>query len=76
MAYAARAGEDEAVAATLARPENEPWRAAFVDLCLPSGVAGVSSREVRARLRAGEDVSDLVPAEVLPFLGSFGPAWG
>jgi nicotinamide-nucleotide adenylyltransferase len=76
VAYAARAGEDEAVAATLARPENEPWRAAFVDLGLPSGVAGVSSREVRARLRAGEDVSDLVPAEVLPFLGSFGSAWG
>ncbi|MGH2721632.1 MAG: nicotinate-nicotinamide nucleotide adenylyltransferase [Actinomycetota bacterium] len=70
VAYAPRAGEEEAVAEVLARSENAPWRGAFADLGLPPGVADVSSREVRWRLRAGGDVSHLLPPEVAESMGS------
>ena len=71
VAYAARAGQEEAVAEVLARPENAPWRRSFADLGLPSGVADVSSREVRGRLRAGAEVSHLLPPEVAESAGYF-----
>jgi nicotinamide-nucleotide adenylyltransferase len=68
IAYAARAGEEEMVDVILADPANARWRHAFGQLDCDPAVAAVSSREVRRRLRAGEDVSGLVPPEVLPFL--------
>jgi nicotinic acid mononucleotide adenylyltransferase len=68
VAYAARAGEEELVRAALADPANARWRWAFGSLGCDPAVAAVSSREVRTRLRAGEDVSDLVPPEVFRLL--------
>lgn len=68
VAYSARAGEEEAVRAALAAPVNARWRSAFGELACDPGVAAVSSSEVRRRLRAGEDVSALVPPEVLALL--------
>jgi nicotinic acid mononucleotide adenylyltransferase len=72
IAYATRAGEEEAVEQALADRRNARWRHAFVPLQLDPGVAGISSRAVRAKLRAGMDVSDCVPAPVAPFLGTPG----
>jgi nicotinamide-nucleotide adenylyltransferase len=76
--YAARSGEEEAVTRALADAGNARWRHAFADIGLDPGVAAISSREVRRRLRAGEDVSGLAPPEVLTFLGpaGSGPAEG
>jgi nicotinic acid mononucleotide adenylyltransferase len=68
VAYSAREGEEEAVRAALAAPVNARWRSAFGELACDPGVAAVSSSEVRRRLRAGEDVSALVPPEVLALL--------
>ena len=68
VAYAVRAGEEEMVRAALADPANARWRHAFRSLDGDPAVAAVSSREVRSRLRAAEDVSDLVPPEVLRLL--------
>ena len=73
VAYATRAGEEEAVGRALAHPDNTRWRHAFTDVGLDAGVAAVSSRQIRAMLRAGEDVSELLPPEVLAFLGPAGP---
>jgi nicotinic acid mononucleotide adenylyltransferase len=58
------------VRAALADPANARWRHAFRSLDGDPAVAAVSSREVRSRLRAAEDVSDLVPPEVLRLLPS------
>jgi nicotinic acid mononucleotide adenylyltransferase len=66
--YAERAGEVGAVPEALKRPENRPWRDRFERLSVRPDVAAVSSREVRAMLARGEDVSDLVPDEVLAYL--------
>lgn len=68
LAYATRAGEEEAVERALTDPEHARWRRAFSDTGLAPGIAAVSSREVRTRLRGGLDVSGLVPPEVLTFL--------
>jgi nicotinic acid mononucleotide adenylyltransferase len=68
VAYSARTGEAEAVREALAAPDNARWRRAFEEMGCDPGVAAVSSREVRRRLRAGEDVSALVPPEVLALL--------
>ena len=68
VAYSARAGEEEAVREALAAPGNVRWRHAFAELGCDPGVAAVSSREVRRRLHAGEDVSALLPPEVLALL--------
>jgi nicotinic acid mononucleotide adenylyltransferase len=35
---------------------------------LPAALAEISSRAVRERFRRGEDVSALVPPEILPFV--------
>jgi nicotinate-nucleotide adenylyltransferase len=66
--YADRSGEEGLVERTLARPENRVWRSSFERLPIPSEVAAVSSRDVRDRLRRGEDVRFLVPQQVHPFL--------
>ena len=61
--YAVRSGDEEAVGEALAAPQNDRWWSRFVPLDVPPHVAAVSSREVRARIRQGEDVRALVPAE-------------
>jgi nicotinamide-nucleotide adenylyltransferase len=66
--YAVRAGDEGRVEELLARPENRRWEDRLAPLPVPPEVAGVSSRAVRERLRAGGDVRELVPPEVLPFL--------
>lgn len=63
--YAVRAGEEGAVDAALDRPENVRWRDRFERIEVPPELASVSSRLIRERLRRGEDVSHLVPAEAL-----------
>jgi nicotinic acid mononucleotide adenylyltransferase len=68
--YTDREGEEGLVEAALSRPKNRRWRHAFERLPVPPEVAGVSSRDVRERLARGEDVSDLVPPEVHPFLAA------
>jgi nicotinic acid mononucleotide adenylyltransferase len=62
--YAVRSGDERALRETLAAPQNVRWRSRFVPLDVPPHVAAVSSREVRARIRRGEDVRNLVPPEV------------
>ena len=58
--YVERAGSEGLVAAALARPEHRRWAAGFTRL--PSGpFADISSAQVRARLRRGEDVGAWVP---------------
>jgi nicotinic acid mononucleotide adenylyltransferase len=68
LLYADRAGEEGAVDAVLSQPGNRRWGPSFERLPVPPEVAVVSSREVRERLARREDVSDLVPPEVRPFL--------
>ena len=63
---ALRAGDDPEVLRRLA----ERWPGRLVAIAVDPAVTEVSSRDVRERLRRGEDVSALVPPEVLPFLGS------
>jgi nicotinamide-nucleotide adenylyltransferase len=50
------------------------WRPRLRRLELPPDVAGLSSSAVREAIRRGEDVSGLVPNEVLPFLHAAGAA--
>jgi nicotinic acid mononucleotide adenylyltransferase len=69
--YAVRAGEDEAVRDTLARPENARWRGRFERLPVSREIAAISSREVRELIRAGRDVGALVPEEVREVLQSY-----
>lgn len=62
VAVASRAGEAPDVA------EDAPrWSARIRTVRLPTGVAEISSRLVRNGVRAGRDVSAVVPSEVLPF---------
>jgi len=58
--YALRAGDEEAVQAALR--EHDRWLASIERLEISPRVAAVSSREVRDRIRRGEDVSELIPA--------------
>ena len=60
--YALRAGDGERVEAALR--EHHGWRASIERLEVPPHVVAVSSREVRDRVRRGEDVSDLIPPGV------------
>ncbi|MFN2591113.1 MAG: nicotinate-nicotinamide nucleotide adenylyltransferase, partial [Actinomycetota bacterium] len=65
--YGVREGERDAVEQILA---NLPrWRERFVRLDVPSAIAAVSSRSVRARLRRGDDVANLLPPEARGMLG-------
>ena len=63
LATAARSGDELDVAA------DEPrWFGRIRGVRLPPEVAAVSSRTVREAVRAGRDVSSIVPPEVLPFV--------
>jgi nicotinate-nucleotide adenylyltransferase len=64
LLYAVRAGDEEALAEALRT--HGRWAASLERLKVPPDVAAVSSREVRDRIRRGEDVSALVPPGVLP----------
>lgn len=66
VAYAVRTDEEEVVRRAFA--EAPLWAERFRRIELPPDVAGISSRDVRARVRAGDDIASLVPPEVLPFL--------
>jgi len=66
--YAVRAGDEGAIAAILARPENGAFRDRFAPLAVEAWVVSVSSSEVRRRIRSGWSVDDLVPPEVRPLL--------
>jgi nicotinic acid mononucleotide adenylyltransferase len=70
LRVAVRTGEDVALAAALARPENARWAPRFLPLEVDPAVAGVSSRLVRERIRRGEDVTALVPPAARSFLGA------
>src|ERR687891_482089 len=67
VAVASRAGDH-------AEPNDERWSDRIRTVVLPPGLAGLSSRAVRAAVRRGEDVSRAVPPEILPFVR--GPARG
>jgi nicotinic acid mononucleotide adenylyltransferase len=66
--YAERAGDEGMIAATLARPENAPFRDRIAPIAVQGSVASVASSEVRRRIRSGRSVADLVPPEVLPLV--------
>jgi nicotinic acid mononucleotide adenylyltransferase len=66
--YAERAGDTGLIAATLARPENAPFRSRIGPIEVPISVAAVASSAVRRRIRSGQSVADLVPPEVLPLV--------
>jgi nicotinic acid mononucleotide adenylyltransferase len=63
--FAARSGED-LVTPLLARRGYERWAGRFTRLRAAAEAAATSSGEVRRRHRRGEDVTALVPPEVLP----------
>jgi nicotinamide-nucleotide adenylyltransferase len=65
--YAVREGEAAAVQAALGA--NARWSDKFLRLDVPPEVAAISSREVRSRLREGQDVTHLVPLEARWTLG-------
>jgi nicotinic acid mononucleotide adenylyltransferase len=67
--YAARAGEEGAVEAALKRPENAAWARRFTRLDVSADVAAVSSRSVRALVRAGRDPTGLIVEEARPYFG-------
>jgi len=66
--YSVRAGDEGSVEIALALPQNARWRDRFTELAIAPELASISSRAVRELYRAGRDVSDLVPPEVLPLL--------
>jgi hypothetical protein len=67
IAYGVRAGGAHRVREAT---DREPrWRDRIDAVELPSVLAAVSSSRVRALARQGAEVSDLVPEEVMPFLG-------
>jgi nicotinic acid mononucleotide adenylyltransferase len=66
VAYAIRSGDQERVGRALAA--NGRWRLRLRPLPADPAVSVVSSRTVRAAVRRGEEVSSVVPGEVLPFV--------
>ncbi len=66
--YADRAGEEGAVVALLARPENRRWRERFTRLDVPPEVAAISSRLVRTLIGEGRDARQLFVEEAKSFL--------
>jgi nicotinamide-nucleotide adenylyltransferase len=66
--YADRSGEEGQVEAVIEAPGNVRWRDRFARLDIPPDVASISSRLVRDRLGAGDDVSRLVVPEARPYL--------
>jgi nicotinamide-nucleotide adenylyltransferase len=68
--YAARVGHRGLVPAIIARPENARFRGHIEPIEVPGDIEGVSSSEVRRRIRAGDSVADLVPIEILSLFGT------
>jgi nicotinic acid mononucleotide adenylyltransferase len=67
VAYGVRAGEADRAREAL---DREPrWRDRIDAVELPAALEAVSSSRVRRLAREGADVSDLVPDEVMPFVG-------
>jgi nicotinate-nucleotide adenylyltransferase len=66
VAYAVRQGEDERLLKALA--ELDPWKDRIVQLPFPPALAGLSSRAVRNEVARGEDIAEMVPPEILPFV--------
>jgi nicotinic acid mononucleotide adenylyltransferase len=71
--YAVRAEDEGAVATALESPETARWRHRFERLAVSPQVAAVSSRDLRARHRRGEDIAPLVPEAVRPLLAQLRP---
>ena len=65
---AEREGDGAALAEALREAARLGWAERIARLDADPRAAAVSSRAVRERVRAGADVSDLVPPEVLPFV--------
>jgi cytidyltransferase-like protein len=61
--YAVRTGESGMVEDLVEKRWNSRWRDRLVRLDVPPDVAAISSRLIRERLAAGQDVARLVPAE-------------
>ena len=68
--FATRSGDEDLVTSLLERPENERWAGRFTRLRVAAEAAAISSGEVRRRHRRGEDVTALVPPEVLRLLAT------
>ena len=66
LAYAVRRGEEDRLAEAL--DEAGRWADRMERLAFPPELAGLSSRRVREEIASGGDVTELVPAEVMPFL--------
>jgi nicotinic acid mononucleotide adenylyltransferase len=64
--YAVRGGDDPVELRRL----GARWPGRLVPIDVDPGVTDVSSRDVRERHRRGDDVSELVPPEIRPFLTS------
>lgn len=64
VGYALRAGDRDAVERILGRYQR--WAGRLVELDLPSGLAGVSSRHIRAAIASGRVPEELLPKEALP----------
>ena len=65
---AEREGDGAALAGAMRESARLGWAERIARLDADPKVAAISSRTVRARARAGADVSDLVPPEVLPYV--------
>jgi nicotinic acid mononucleotide adenylyltransferase len=74
--YGLRAGDEEAVRALLGRADVRPWLERLDPLDVPPDVTAISSRRVRELIRAGADVTGLVPPEVRPILSAAAQAGG
>jgi nicotinamide-nucleotide adenylyltransferase len=66
--YTDRSGQEGRVEAVIESPGNVRWRHRFARLDIPPDVASISSRLVRERLSAGDDVGGLVVPEARPYL--------
>jgi nicotinic acid mononucleotide adenylyltransferase len=66
VAYAVRESDEERVGEVL--EQTSRWAARMEPLALPPVLGGLSSRRVREQIARGADVTDLVPAEVIPFV--------
>jgi nicotinic acid mononucleotide adenylyltransferase len=66
--YALREGDERALRTLLRSADAGPWLDRLRPLDVSPHVAAVSSSKVRALLRAGADISVLVPPEALPFV--------
>jgi nicotinate-nucleotide adenylyltransferase len=65
---AEREGDGAALAGAMRESARLGWAERIARLDADPRAAAISSRTVRARARAGADVSDLVPPEVLPYV--------